>query len=144
MYQDKNFIYPVSTLKKQVERVLREESDTRNSDITLTIRMWQRFYGVNESIQLSELYDLPREDNIKRIRAKFCEEKKSWAYPSSREIAKRRGIKEDEWRVMMGYPRTEDTLNPTKKPSWMFNLPPVFDLKKLEEKRLKEAQAKLF
>ncbi len=93
-----------NTLKKQVEAVLKEYPETRNSDITLTTKIWQRFYGIGDTVELKKLYDLPREDNIKRIRAKFCEEKKSWAYPTSLLVAKQRKIKEEEWRGVLGYP----------------------------------------
>ncbi len=93
----------MNTLKKQVEKVLQSFPDTRNSDITLTIKVWQTFYGVGNNISIGSLYNLPREDNIKRIRAKFCEEGKSWAYPTSLEVARKRKIKEDEWKQALGY-----------------------------------------
>ncbi len=102
----------MNTLKKQVEKVLRGYPETRNSDITLTIKIWQMFYGVGRVVDVNLLYDLPREDNVKRIRAKFCEQKESWAYPTSLEVAKKRQIKEDEWRMALGY---ASSLEATKK-----------------------------
>ena len=99
------------TLKQQVEQTLKTQPDTRNSDITLMIAIWKKYYGVGEYVELKKLYDLPREDNIKRIRAKFCEEKKEWAYPTSLEVARKRGIKENEWRLFLGYPLKEQTIH---------------------------------
>lgn len=96
-------------LKKQVAKILQEYPETRNSDITLTIKIWQTFYGVGEIIEVKSLYDLPREDNVKRIRAKFCEEKKRWAYPTSLQVALKRKIKEQEWRIALGYQPVELT-----------------------------------
>lgn len=122
-------------LKEQVRVVLRSDPETRNSDITLTIRIWQRFYGVNDLINVYNLYDLPREDNVKRIRAKFCEQRKDWAYPTSLKIAKRRGIKEEEWRQALGYPPTDETIYSTRKESYLSDvkLPPPFNPEKIKE-----------
>ena len=74
-------------LKKQVEYCLKYFPDTRNSDVTLMIKIWKMYYphkvlvskkldslgGTIEQfgINLDSLYDLPREDHIKRYRAKF-------------------------------------------------------------------------
>lgn len=98
------------TLKKQVEEVLRDIPESRNSDITLTIEIWKRYYperldiharyGV--SMPLRNLYDLPREDNVKRIRAQFQSAGKY--FPTSLEVVKQRKINEDNWRIALGYP----------------------------------------
>ena len=93
----------IATLKKEVKHVLQNWPETRNSDIALTIKVWQLFYGIRDIVDLSKLYDLPREDNVKRIRAKFCEQGFNWAYPSNWKIARARKIKEDEWRQKLGY-----------------------------------------
>ncbi len=92
-----------TNLKKQVKAVLQEYPESRNSDITLMILIWRRFYGVEKYVDLMKLYDLPREDNVKRIRAKYCEEKHNWAYPTDIKIMRARKIKEDEWRSALGY-----------------------------------------
>lgn len=106
----------IKTLKKQVEHCLREFPETRNSDIALTISVWQLFFpqflfreGENSySVPLKNLYELPREDNVKRIRAYFQNDKNLYL-PTVWEIARKRGILEDEWRVAMGYPIKETT-----------------------------------
>lgn len=92
----------LNTLKNQVEAVLIDDPETRNSDIALTIGVWVRFYGVKMSIEVSQLYKLPREDNVKRIRAKFQNEENKYL-PTSWEVAEKRGINERTWRRFMGY-----------------------------------------
>jgi hypothetical protein len=64
-------------LRQKVLHCLRENPETRNSDITLTIAIWEEFHsgkiktGKNgeRGVWLKDLYDLPREDNVKRHRA---------------------------------------------------------------------------
>ena len=102
----------IKTLKWQVEHCLRESADTRNCDITLMIEVWLTFYPEylmpNHAeryiaIKLGALYELPREDNIKRVRAHFQNKKKMYL-PTDWKVAQKRGIAEDEWRVALGYP----------------------------------------
>ncbi len=122
-------------LRDKVETILREDPNARNSDVTLTILIWMRFHPEKiegDYLLLGHLYNLPREDNIKRIRAKFNASGKY--LPTDLAIAKRRGIKEEEWRSALGYPSTKETKNPgkvksyTKKPpvepDRLFDLPP--------------------
>jgi hypothetical protein len=99
----------LKTLKSQVRYILENNIESRNSDITLMIEVWKKFYGVQENIDLYQLYDLPREDNIKRIRAKFQNEDGLYL-PTTWEVAKRRGIEENKWRVFMGYPPIQKAL----------------------------------
>jgi len=106
------------TLEKQVEDCLQKDLASRNSDITLMIRVWHDYYGiVGDVIHLESLYSLPKQDNIKRIRAKFNHNGKY--YPTNYVIAKQRGISENEWRLRLGYPLKEDTLIPSKEKSYM-------------------------
>ena len=102
----------LKTLKSQVEYVLDQDPESRNSDIRLMHKIWQKFYPKmlvqfqgKIYICFENMYDVPREDNIKRIRAKFQNE--LGKYPPTRlEIALKRGIKEDQWRIFMGYAPT--------------------------------------
>jgi len=111
--------------KKMVENILRNIPDTRNSDIALTIEIWKKYcpqfikIGAmgDEGVWLKDILKLPREDNIKRERARFNEEGKY--YPTDWAVAKARGIKEDEFRVHNGYPEKANTRNPTRKASYM-------------------------
>ena len=106
-------------LKGKVKMVLIQYPSTRNSDIALTIQIWKMFYGIREEIEVARLYDLPREDNIKRIRANFCQKGRSWAYPTTLEVAKRRGIAEDIWREVLGYPVLSEVKYPTHEESYI-------------------------
>lgn len=93
----------LQTLKSQVEHILKYNPETRNSDISLTILLWKTFYPQkikdNQYVALADLFDLPREDNVKRIRAKFNSQNKY--LPTSLEIALQRGILEEKWRLFM-------------------------------------------
>jgi len=102
-------------LKKQVEYCLKTKPATRNSDIELTIAIWKEYYGQRivlsksgvELIRLKDLFDLPREDNVKRIRAKFNE--LGEYLPTSPEVLKQRGLEEKEWReAMRHFPVTKE------------------------------------
>lgn len=105
----------LTNLTGQVEYILASIPETRNSDITLMIEIWKRFYSKNikyvrdtdECVLLKDLYDLPREDNIKRIRAKFQNDKKNPQYlPTDQKIAEQRGILAEVWREAMGHTPT--------------------------------------
>ena len=86
-----------------VEEVMTDIPETRNSDIKLTLEIWKRFYpkyikdldGV-EVVPLSSLYTLPREDNVKRLRA-FIQNTEGRLPPTTWEVAKQRGINKEIW-----------------------------------------------
>lgn len=107
-------------LKEQVIAVLKDNPPSRNSDITLMIEIWKRFYpgflaDLGESAPLKNLYELPREDNIKRIRAKLSEEAlkrinkgnikydEVYYLPTDDRVAARRKINEALWQKALGY-----------------------------------------
>ena len=98
-------------LKSQVEYCLREIPETRNSDITLMIEIWKRYFPSKMKmgatgemgVWLKDLYELPRDDNVKRIRAHFQNDLNKYL-PSDQKIVKQRRINENKWRVFMGYP----------------------------------------
>lgn len=95
----------LKTLKGQVEYCLSNYKGTRDNDIVLMIRIWKDFYSdyiKDDKINLSALYELPREDNIKRIRANLQNVEKKYL-PNSLEIALKRGIREEDWREFLGY-----------------------------------------
>lgn len=113
----------IKNLKQAVGDMLKENPATRNSDITLMIEIWRKHFPQRikrgstgeEGVWLKDLYDLPREDNVKRVRAYWQNDKKLYL-PTEESVAKVRGINMDEWRVAMGYP-TKSTAG-TEKPSW--------------------------
>lgn len=97
-------------LKTMVENVLRDIPESRNSDITLMIEVWKRYYPRylkraktgEYGVYLPDLYELPREDNIKRARAQFNASGKY--YPTEYRVLKARKLNEDRWRKENGYP----------------------------------------
>ncbi len=120
-----------SVLTAQIENILKTYPDTRNSDITLTLYVWMFGYSHliggmwdaqeapsyrGATVELKHLFELPREDNVKRIRAKFNAQGLYW--PTDLKIAKARGIQEDKWREFMGYPKVAATQVPTREESY--------------------------
>ena len=59
-------------------------------------------------VLLADLYKLPSQDGIKRIRAKIQNDHKEYL-PTDKAVAIKRGMDETEWRQYLNYP-TEDTL----------------------------------
>lgn len=57
-------------------------------------------------IELGKIMDLPREDNIKRIRAKIQNEEHKYL-PTTLEVARQRKISEEEWKA---WSRNQDPL----------------------------------
>lgn len=114
-------LYSKGQLRLQILRVLEDEPETRNCDILLTIKIWVRFYpGLIDknsdgkwAVRLKNIFELPREDNIKRIRAKIQNEE--WKFlPTRWEVAKRRKLEEDRWRVELGYEPRMTSPTPTQ------------------------------
>lgn len=92
-------------LKKKVISVLADNEKARNSDIALMIGIWEKYHFTRLKkreadgkvyVALSDLYDLPREDHIKRIRAKIQNEEKRFL-PTSEKVAKQRKLNMGEW-----------------------------------------------
>lgn len=103
----------ILTLDQMVRVVLAADPDSRNSDIRLTQVIWWKYY--REKIQqrdgkfyvaIDDLFELPREDNIKRCRAQIQNVEKKWL-PTSWEIARQRKWREDVWR---DYVKRQDSL----------------------------------
>ncbi len=105
-------------LEKQIRAVLELDTASRNSDIRLMQVIWYKFYNHllfksfdgEQSIRIKDLYNLPREDYISRIRRKIQNDEHLYV-PTSREVAEQRGFKNvEEWRSYLGYNNTNDTL----------------------------------
>jgi len=136
----------IKQLKKRVYYCLEHFQDTRNSDILLTIVLWREYYpqfikkGKDDhlGIHLKNLFDLPREDNIKRARA-YWQNTKHKFLPTDWSVAKQRKILQNEWRVAMGYPI--NMVMPNDKPSWI----PPSEIKDTPLNKMKiSTQPKLF
>lgn len=99
----------INSLKAKVEYILTRYPETRNSDIALSIRLWKSYYHKDlieqngkSYIDLNKLFDLPREDNIKRIRAKIQNEEKR-LLPTDISVVRQRKMNELEWKQLLGY-----------------------------------------
>ncbi len=110
-------------LKDQVIEILKEQPATRNSDIALTIAIWRRYFpgylfkapSGESSICLKDLYELPREDNVKRVRAKLQEMAlkriedrtatggEHWYLPTDEKVIAQRQINAVLWKKALGY-----------------------------------------
>lgn len=100
----------IKNLKAKVKAVMTICPETRNSDIALTLELWRRYFpqriiigkdGKSEYVRLSDIFDLPREDNVKRVRA-HIQNDLGELLPTTWEIAHARRINEDRWRAAMG------------------------------------------
>lgn len=98
----------IKDLDKKVRYCLKIDEASRNSDIRLTQVIWWTYYrdSLKEIdnvfyVSLGKLFELPREDNIKRIRAKIQNEERQYL-PTNAAVAKKRGWNEDEWRSYLG------------------------------------------
>lgn len=107
----------INYLKRQVLKTLEEVPETRDSDITLMLEIWKRYYpeklvtgaAGTLAVRLSDLYNLPREDNVKRIRAHFQNDQLKFL-PTYLAVAKQRRINEEVWRRSMGQGDTHGRL----------------------------------
>lgn len=91
-------------LKKQVEYIMRKFPETRNSDILLMIELWKEYHpsyikkgsSGELGIWLVDLYKLPTQESIKRVRA-IIQNVEGRMLPTSQKVRKVRKIKEAEW-----------------------------------------------
>jgi len=106
----------IKDLKKKILNILKEFPETRNSDIALTIKVWKEYCPTkiiysqkydDDFIRLKDLFVLPREDNIKRIRANIQSPKIKGGMelypPTSEEVARQRGFNMDDWHRVMAW-----------------------------------------
>jgi len=92
-------------LKKQVEEVLKEDEQSRNSDLRLMCMVWKTYYEKFvrtddegcQYVRMRDMADVPREDHISRARRKIQEE--GQYLPTSPQVRKRRKILEEECRA---------------------------------------------
>lgn len=105
-----------------VEDTLRDFPETRNSDISLMIKIWSIYYPQkiytsassivshhtvspsidNRLVCLNDLFYLPSQDAIKRWRAKIQNEEYQYI-PTEWAVARRRNFEEQRWREALGY-----------------------------------------
>ena len=101
----------IKNLKNKVRKMLSLYPETRNSDITLTIRIWNEYFPKRiilntrdnrQYVALDDLFELPREDHIKRVRAKIQNEEGKYL-PTEWKVAEKRGIEQDKWHKAMAF-----------------------------------------
>ena len=99
----------LKTLDAMVRDCLLVDEQSRNDDIRLTQIVWWRFYrqsivkvGSQHYVAMKDLHGLPREDNIKRVRAKIQNVERKFL-PTDPLVAKKRGWKRAEWEHYLGY-----------------------------------------
>lgn len=88
----------LKTLKAQVEFILHEYPITRDCDEELAKLVASRFNRSALSIM----------DNVKRYRRHYAKKYP----PTKKEVAERRRVNMDEWRVSLGYPTTNGSYVP--------------------------------
>lgn len=105
------------TLEKKVRYVLEHSPETRNSDITLTTHIWWHFHKdsiieLNGQwyVNIKDLHDLPREDNVKRIRARIQNDEKLFL-PTDEKVIQKRSKMQSKWRKDLGYGSIYDYIN---------------------------------
>ncbi len=96
------------SLKSQVIKVLEDSPKTRDSDQYLTLMIWQKFckdYIHYENgkpyIFLEDIMRCPREDNVKRHRAKLNSQ--GLYLPTNPQVIKARQKKQSKWQKELGY-----------------------------------------
>ena len=108
----KNMVEMVLEANEKVQVQGRGGIEPRNSDIALTIAIWQKWYSVGTNpdsvIHLYRLFDLPREDNVKRVRA-VLQNVEGKYLPTSWEVARKRGIEREKWEEALGYKLDAET-----------------------------------
>lgn len=101
----------IHKLKEKVLKVLATDPPTRDSDIRLCIAIWERYYpeflitgsiSGDKAVKLRNLFELPREDHVKRIRAQIQNDEGRYL-PTSWEVAKQRKINEERWREYISH-----------------------------------------
>jgi hypothetical protein len=96
-------------LEYKIIHCLKKYPETRNSDILLTRAVWYEFHNSKifehngkTAIYTEDLMELPREDHVKRIRAKIQNDKANPRYlPTTEEVLKKRKILEKHWHLAM-------------------------------------------
>lgn len=95
------------SLKEKILFCLEKHPQTRNSDILLTRAVWHEFnnskifqHEGRPAVYLEDMMDLPREDNIKRLRAVIQNVEHKFL-PTSEEVCRQRKIEEFWWHSEM-------------------------------------------
>lgn len=96
----------LQTVAEQIRYVLMHNLPARDDDLILTMFIWKIFYPRlvfsddegNPYVKFKDLGSLPREDHVKRIRAKIQNEEGIFL-PTNIEVARKRRIAENTWHI---------------------------------------------
>lgn len=99
----------IDKLKEKVEIILKNVSRSREDDQYLTLCIWVKYYPEflfkNElgeyCVKLSDTLKIPKQDNVKRIRAKFNSQ--GLYLPTNPNVIKKRKILDKQWKQDLGY-----------------------------------------
>lgn len=98
-----------NTMEAKIRGVLQRDEASRNSDIRLTQVYWWTHHkdlmqdaDTKPYVYLGDLWKLPSQDGIKRVRAKIQNEKNEYL-PTDPKVREKRSISEQEWRAYLGY-----------------------------------------
>lgn len=121
----------LNTLHGQVEYILENIPNTRNSDLSLQAELAQAFYPPLESAITNwkdiviAMRNVPTLDHIARVRRKVIESNKYEKYlPTNPDVAKARGI---EYNVWQDYAKRHNFALEKKLPS-RFNVPKGYEV----------------
>lgn len=95
-------------LKEKIEECLEKYPETRNSDVALTNAIWLEYYKEwlfpapdgNAAIRLSDLHELPNQDDVKRFRAKIQNEERRFL-PTDPDVIEKRRLNQQAWYIAM-------------------------------------------
>jgi hypothetical protein len=98
------------TLKNKVAERLKSCNKCREDDAHLTMHIWVTYHPskvrLDEDrhyyVYLSDIYSLPREDHVKRVRA-VIQNVEGKYLPLNPEVRRKRKISEADWRKYLGY-----------------------------------------
>jgi len=96
-------------IREMIIYCLENFPETRNSDIALTLKVWQYFTDKvvwsektnSHWVQIKDLFDLPREDHIKRVRASL--NAVGMFMPTDPKVIEARNKSKKQWREELGY-----------------------------------------
>lgn len=93
---------------KQIVTILINYPESRNNDLLLTKLIWKTFYSgrMKQSqdgetyVRLDDIFILPREDSIKRIRCMIQNTERRYL-PTDKKVLKERITKSSEWKAFI-------------------------------------------
>lgn len=96
-------------LNDMVLKSLENDEPSRDSDIRLTNYIYVNYFQeklikIDDrwAVKLTSLYELPKEEDVRRLRAKIQNEEGKFL-PTSEEVRIKRKISEERWRNYLGY-----------------------------------------